>query len=116
MEARQLQKRVLQEGKGDTPCPGDTVVIAYTGYLKDDTKPDQKGKQFDGQPTFTTPIGVGRLIQGWEEGVIKMKVGEEAVLDIPSHMGYKERGFGNIIPPNSDLIFDVHLKEIKKKN
>ncbi|KAL1889915.1 hypothetical protein Cpir12675_005603 [Ceratocystis pirilliformis] len=116
MEARQVQKKLIQDGQGDTPSRGDTVVIAYAGYLKDDTQPDQKGKLFDSRPDFTTPIGEGRLIQGWEEGVSRMKVGEKAILQIPSEMGYKERGFGNIIPPNSDLIFDIHLKEIRKKN
>ncbi|KAJ8110095.1 hypothetical protein ONZ43_g5963 [Nemania bipapillata] len=102
-----VTKTILQEGAGAQPTVGQTVTIEYTGWLKDTTKPDNKGKKFDssvGRGDFVTQIGVGQVIKGWDEGVTQMKVGEKATLDIT-------RGFTGHIPPNADLIFDVHLKK-----
>ncbi|KAK4121738.1 peptidyl-prolyl cis-trans isomerase [Parathielavia appendiculata] len=96
-------------GTGPQPVRGQTVTIAYTGWLKDMSKPDNKGEQGD----FVTQIGVGRLIRGWDEAVLDMKVGEQATLDITSDYGYGEKGFHGHIPPNADLIFDVHLKAVQ---
>ncbi|KAI0398530.1 fkbp-type peptidyl-prolyl cis-trans isomerase [Xylariaceae sp. FL0594] len=110
-----VTKTVHQEGSGPSPQAGQIVTIEYTGWLKDTSKPDNKGKQFDssvGRGDFTTAIGVGRVIKGWDEGVVTMKVGEKATLDITSDYGYGARGFTGHIPPNADLIFDVHLKKI----
>ncbi|TPX07670.1 uncharacterized protein E0L32_010668 [Thyridium curvatum] len=108
------------EGSGPTPTKGQTVTIEYTGYLKDASKPDNKGKKFDssvGRGDFVVQIGVGQVIKGlfsgWDEGVTQMKVGEKATLDITSDYGYGARGFTGHIPPNADLIFDVHLKGVK---
>ncbi|KAH9904110.1 protein folding, peptidylprolyl isomerase, response to calcium ion [Xylariomycetidae sp. FL2044] len=106
-----VTKTTSQEGNGATPQAGQTVTIEYTGYLKDPSKPDNKGKQFDssvGRGDFVTKIGVG-----WDEGVTQMKVGEKATLDITSDYGYGARGFTGHIPPNADLIFDVHLKKVQ---
>ncbi|KAI1364457.1 protein folding, peptidylprolyl isomerase, response to calcium ion [Xylaria arbuscula] len=111
-----VTKTTLSEGSGDVPTVGQTVTIEYTGWLKDTTKPDNKGNKFDssvGRGDFVTKIGVGQVIKGWDEGVTQMKVGEKATLDITSDYGYGARGFTGHIPPNADLIFDVHLKKVQ---
>lgn len=82
----------------------------YTGTLK------SNGKKFDssvdrGQP-FQFKIGVGQVIRGWDEGVMKMSLGEKAVLTISSDFGYGARGAGGVIPPNADLVFEVELLKI----
>ncbi|KAL2120399.1 hypothetical protein VTJ04DRAFT_4426 [Mycothermus thermophilus] len=104
------------EGTGPQPMRGQKVTISYTGWLKDPSKPDNKGQEFDssiGRGDFVTEIGVGRLIRGWDEAVLEMRVGEKATLDITSDYAYGERGFHGHIPPNADLIFDVHLKAVQ---
>ncbi|RMZ74004.1 peptidylprolyl isomerase [Pyrenophora seminiperda CCB06] len=84
-----VEKTILQEGSGASPKKGDRVTMEYTGWLKN---PDNsKGKQFDsttGRGPFQTPIGVGRVIKGWDEGVVQMKLGEKARLDISSDFAY----------------------------
>ncbi|KUJ16384.1 putative FK506-binding protein 1 [Mollisia scopiformis] len=110
-----VTKTILQEGSGPSPRVDDTVTIEYTGYLKDTSKPDNKGNKFDssaGRGAFQTQIGVGRVIKGWDEGVVTMKLGEKATLDITSDYAYGARGFPGHIPPNADLIFDVELQKI----
>ncbi|MEW6127014.1 MAG: FKBP-type peptidyl-prolyl cis-trans isomerase [Acidobacteriota bacterium] len=101
----------LVEGNGASPRLGQTVTVHYTGTLED-------GKKFDssvdrGQP-FNTPIGVGRVIKGWDEGVMSMKVGGKRRLIIPAYLGYGARGAGNgVIPPNATLIFEIELLGVK---
>ncbi|EMR61820.1 FK506-binding protein 1B [Eutypa lata] len=112
-----VTKTVIQEGTGAQAQAGQAVTIEYTGWLKDTSKPDNKGDKFDssvGRGDFITRIGVGKVIKGsgWDEGVTQMKVGEKATLDITSDYGYGARGFTGHIPPNADLIFDVHLKQV----
>ena len=90
--------------------PGQTCVMHYTGWLYEN---GAKGKKFDssvdrGQP-FEFPIGAGRVIKGWDEGVATMKVGGKRTLIIPPQLGYGARGAGGVIPPNATLIFDVEL-------
>jgi peptidylprolyl isomerase len=97
-------------GTGATPKAGQTCVMHYTGWLYEN---GQKGKKFDssvdrGQP-FKFPIGRGRVIPGWDEGVATMKVGGKRTLIIPPELGYGARGAGGVIPPNATLIFDVEL-------
>jgi FKBP-type peptidyl-prolyl cis-trans isomerase len=108
-----VTKTTTQEGTGPQAQKGQSVTIEYTGWLKDPSKPDQKGDQFDssvGRGDFNVRIGVGQVIKGWDEGVTQMKVGEKATLNITSDFGYGKNGFPGHIPPNADLIFDVHLK------
>jgi len=100
-----------KEGEGKQPKVGQKVKMHYTGYLRD-------GKVFDSSlkknKPFETAIGVGRVIQGWDEGVVKLKEGGKAILYIPAHLAYGERGAGRAIPPNADIIFEVELLEVLK--
>jgi FK506-binding protein 1 len=111
-----VTKHVLKEGNGvNFPKKGDMVTIKYTGYLYDESKSSKKGAQFDssvGRGDFVTKIGVGKVIRGWDEGVMGMSLGEEATLTISSDYAYGDRGFPGRIPPNATLIFDVELKGI----
>jgi len=96
----------ITEGTGARPKTGDSVSVHYTGWLK-------SGQKFDssldrGQP-FSFPIGRGRVIKGWDEGVGSMKVGGKRKLIIPAHLGYGQSGAGGVIPPGATLIFEVEL-------
>jgi peptidylprolyl isomerase len=109
-----LQYRDITEGTGEKPQKGQTCVVHYTGWLWVD---DAKGRKFDsskdrGEP-FDFPVGRGRVIKGWDEGVAGMKVGGKRELLIPPDLGYGARGYGGVIPPNATLFFEVELKEIR---
>jgi peptidylprolyl isomerase len=100
----------LNETKGEQAAAGRNVSVHYTGYLLN-------GNVFDssisrGQP-ISFPLGQGRVIKGWDEGIALLRVGEKARLLIPSALAYGERGAGGLIPPGADLIFDVELMEVK---
>lgn len=101
-------------GTGETPKPGQTCVMHYTGWLYVN---GMKGKKFDSSvdrnEPFEFPIGRGRVIKGWDEGVATMKVGGKRTLIIPPSLGYGERGAGGVIPPNATLMFDVELLGVK---
>ncbi|EPQ67407.1 Bgt-4035 [Blumeria graminis f. sp. tritici] len=110
-----VEKTIIKAGHGVSPKPGDTVTMEYTGFLKDTGCPDNKGKQFDssvGRGDFEVVIGRKCVIKGWDEAIPTMKVGEKATLDISSDYAYGKNGFGNIIPSNASLIFDVELKKV----
>lgn len=96
------------EGAGVTA--GNTVAVHYTGYLLDGTIFDSSIAR--GEP-ISFPIGTGRVIKGWDEGIALLKVGEKARLLIPSALAYGAQGAGGAIPPNADLIFDVELVSVK---
>jgi peptidylprolyl isomerase len=100
----------IVEGTGARPKTGDTVSVHYTGWLKSGTKFDSSHDR--GQP-LEFPIGRGRVIKGWDEGVGMMKVGGKRKLIIPAHLGYGDRGAGGVIPPGATLIFEVELVGIK---
>ena len=106
-----LQYKDLVVGKGQEAKPGDAVSVHYTGWLTDGTKFDSSVDR--GQP-FEFTIGIGQVIQGWDEGVAGMKVGGKRKLLIPPALGYGVSGAGNTIPPNATLIFDVELLAISQ--
>jgi FKBP-type peptidyl-prolyl cis-trans isomerase FkpA len=114
--AQGLAKTDTVVGKGAEAVAGKTVVVHYTGWLLDPAAKDKRGKQFDssvGRGAFSFPLGAGRVIKGWDEGVAGMKVGGKRTLVIPPELGYGARGAGGVIPPNATLMFDVELLEVK---
>lgn len=107
-----LEIQDLVVGKGAEAKAGDTIRVHYVGTLLN-------GDEFDasrprGEP-FQFELGKGRVIKGWDEGVVGMKVGGKRKLTIPPHLGYGERGAGPKIPPNSTLVFEVELLEVVDK-
>ena len=104
-----LKFKDMKVGEG-AAAAGKTAFVHYTGWLTD-------GKKFDssrdrGQP-FSFPVGKGRVIKGWDEGVASMKVGGRRELVIPPDLGYGARGAPGAIPPNATLKFDVELLDVK---
>ena len=106
-----LQWVVRKPGTGPVPTNGQTIKAHYTGYLVDGTKFDSSVDR--GQP-FTTEIGIGRVIKGWDMAFTQMKVGEKRVIVIPPELGYGKRGASGVIPPDATLVFDVELLGIEK--
>ena len=103
-----------ETGAGEAAKAGDTVTVHYTGWLYVD---GEKGNKFDSsldrnQP-FSFPLGAGRVIGGWDEGVAGMRPSGKRTLIIPPALGYGARGAGDVIPPNATLMFDVELLEIR---
>jgi FKBP-type peptidyl-prolyl cis-trans isomerase FkpA len=101
-------------GEGASPRKGQTCVMHYTGWL---WEAGQKGSKFDssldrGSP-FSFPLGMGRVIRGWDEGVADMKVGGKRTLLIPAELGYGKNGAAGVIPPNATLLFEVELLELR---
>jgi FKBP-type peptidyl-prolyl cis-trans isomerase len=97
-------------GTGATPQRGQTAVVHYTGTLTDGTKFDSSVDR--GRP-FSFPLGMGRVIRGWDEGVATMQVGGKRTLTIPPEMGYGAGGVPGVIPPNATLVFEVELLDVK---
>ena len=101
----------LNLGDGAEAAAGQTVVVHYRGTL-------ENGKQFDASydrvTPFSFPLGAGRVIKGWDEGVVGMKVGGKRKLVIPPDLAYGSRGAGGVIPPNATLTFEVELLDVKK--
>ena len=112
-----LIKIDVKTGTGKEATPGKMVSVHYTGWLFDKSVADNKGKKFDSSRDrpghFTFPLGAGRVIKGWDQGVQGMKVGGQRTLIIPPSMGYGARGAGNVIPPNATLVFDVELMGVQ---
>ena len=130
-----LTKIDVKVGSGKEAIAGKTVSVHYTGWLLDDSAPeecselpifvsvkrvlsclDNKGKKFDSSHdrpgNFEFKLGAGQVIKGWDQGVQGMKVGGQRTLIIPSSLGYGARGAGNSIPPNATLVFDVELMKV----
>jgi peptidylprolyl isomerase len=109
-----LQYEDTTPGTGATPTKGQTCVMHYTGWLWVN---GAKGAKFDssvdrGRP-FEFPLGQGRVIKGWDEGVATIKKGGKRTLLIPPELGYGARGAGGVIPPNATLLFEVELLDIQ---
>ncbi len=105
-----LRYKMIQKGSGKKAENGKTVSVHYSGSL-------ENGKVFDSSYTRKKPIefplGMGNVIEGWDEGIALLQVGDKARFVIPSHLGYGSRGAGGVIPPNATLIFDVELMDVK---
>lgn len=100
----------LKIGQGKEVKGGDVITVHYLGKLTNDQKFDSS---YDRNQPFETQIGVGQVIQGWDEGLLGLKVGGKRKLTIPPELGYGEQGAGAAIPPNSTLIFEIELISIK---
>ena len=105
-----LEYEVLASGDGPAAAAGDTAVVHYTGWLTDDTKFDSS---VDRGTPFEFQVGAGNVIQGWDEAVALMRVGDKWKLTIPPDLAYGNRGVGGVIPPGATLIFDVELLDLK---
>ncbi|MCO5234006.1 MAG: FKBP-type peptidyl-prolyl cis-trans isomerase [Chitinophagales bacterium] len=101
---------MTEEGKGAQVKVGSIAVVHYTGKLLDGTKFDSSK---DRNQPFNVSVGSNRVIQGWEQGLPLFKAGGKGTLIIPSTLGYGERGAGGVIAPNSVLIFDIEVLEVK---
>ena len=107
-----LRMIILSDGSGEKPEKGQICSVQYTGKLEDGTIFDSTSKR--GNMPFKFPVGTGKVIPGWDEAFLDMKVGEKRTLIIPPELGYGSRGAGSLIPPNAYLIFDVELEGINK--
>lgn len=105
-----LVYQVTKPGEGAVAKSGDRVQVHYTGWLVDGTKFDSS---LDRNQPFVFNLGAGQVIRGWDRGVAGMKVGETRELIIPANMAYGKRGAGELIPPDSILLFEVKLLGIK---
>jgi FKBP-type peptidyl-prolyl cis-trans isomerase len=107
-----VKYEVIRAGTGASPKQGDSVTVNYTGWLDDGTKFDSS---FDRNQPFTFKLGIGRVIQGWDDGIATMNVGGISKFFIPPELGYGERGAMGIIPPNANLVFEIELLSIKRQ-
>lgn len=115
-DIEQLQTVDLVTGEGREARAGDQVSVHYTGWLYDESAEQQRGQRFDtsldrGQ-AFSFRLGAGRVIRGWDEGVVGMREGGKRVLMLPAEYGYGAGGAGNRIPPGASLVFEVELLEV----
>ena len=104
-----LRYKIIQKGNGKQAEKGKTVSVHYKGTL-------ENGKEFDssyGRKPIDFPLGKGNVIEGWDEGIALLQVGDKARFVIPSHLGYGSRGAGGVIPADATLIFDVELMDVK---
>jgi FKBP-type peptidyl-prolyl cis-trans isomerase FkpA len=104
-----MKVETITSGAGPSPKRGDTVTVHYTGWLTDGSKFDSS---VDRDEPFSFVLGTGQVIQGWDEGVAKMRVGDKVRLTIPPEMAYGEQGYPGAIPPKATLIFEVELLKI----
>jgi len=116
LQEPEFSKSDTTPGTGAEAESGKWVAVEYIGWLYDADRSNHKGRRFDmTEPgkVFTFQLGTGSVIKGWDMGVAGMKVGGHRTLIIPSDLGYGRRGAGNRIPPDSTLIFDVKLIDVK---
>jgi FKBP-type peptidyl-prolyl cis-trans isomerase len=103
----------LRVGTGTAASNGRALTVAYTGWLFDPARPEQKGTQFDSGASFQFTLGAGRVIGGWDQGVLGMRVGGLRRLTIPPELGYGSAGSPPRIPSNASLVFDVELLNVQ---
>lgn len=112
-----LSMRLLREGTGMAAEPGHMAVVHYTGWLYDQSAENNRGNKFDSSVDrgdhFKFPLGAGRVIRGWDEGVVGMKIGEVRELTIAPELAYGDRQVGALIPPGSTLVFEVELADLE---
>lgn len=101
---------ITKHGDGAAVKAGDNVVVNYTGLLTNGAKFDSS---LDRSDPFSFPVGAGKVIKGWDEGLQHLRVGDHAILTIPASIGYGERGAGGVIPPNATLIFIIEVLGVK---
>ena len=108
-----------EPGRGVEAVPGKFVVVRYTGWLYDASTPDGRGRQFDSTAgriaAFGFFLGTGKVIAGWDEGLVGMRVGGQRTLVIPSGMAYGQHGGAGGIPPNAPLVFDIELVDVRDR-
>ena len=104
-----LRYKIIQKGSGAQAEKGKSVSVHYEGSLDNGQVFDSSYRRKD-PITFT--LGIGQVIQGWDEGIALLRVGDKARFVIPSYLGYGERGAGGVIPPNATLVFDVELVKV----
>ncbi|KIA80945.1 MULTISPECIES: FKBP-type peptidyl-prolyl cis-trans isomerase [Chromobacterium] len=107
--SEELKMEDLVVGEGKEAVRGALITTHYTGWLEDGTKFDSSVDK--GRP-FQCVIGTGRVIKGWDQGMMGMKVGGKRKLWVPAHLAYGERQIGDRIPPNSNLVFEIELLEV----
>ena len=105
-----LEIEEIECGDGEEAQSGDTLEVHYEGRLEDGTKFDASR---DRGTTFEFQLGAGQVIQGWDEGLVGMKIGGKRLLTIPPELGYGKAGSPPVIPPNATLVFEVELIDIK---
>ena len=112
-----LSMRILREGTGATAEDKQIAVVHYTGWLFDPAAENNRGDQFDSSHDrnrhFEFPLGGRRVIRGWDEGVVGMKIGEIRELTIAPELAYGDRQIGDLIPPGSTLVFEVELADLR---
>jgi FKBP-type peptidyl-prolyl cis-trans isomerase len=101
---------ITKRGDGEQIKAGDDVIVNYTGLLTNGLKFDSSLDR--GEP-FSFPVGAGRVIKGWDEGLQKLRIGDHATLIIPASIGYGSRGAGGLIPPDATLIFIIEVLGVK---
>ena len=112
-----LSRKIVRDGSGAVAEVGHVAVVHYTGWLFDAESANNRGTKFDSSVDrgqhFKFPLGGGRVIRGWDEGVVGMQIGEVRELTIAPEMGYGDRGAGALIPPGSTLVFEVELADLE---
>lgn len=113
MKTNELVITEIETGTGKETERGALLIVQYEGFLEDGTKFDSSHDR--GRP-FQFVFGTGRVIKGWDQGLIGMKEGGKRKLFVPAHLAYGERQVGEIIKPNSNLVFNVELLEVRTRD
>lgn len=102
--------KIIEQGDGPIPKPGQKVTVHYIGMLQDGTKFDSS---YDREKPFSFPAGQGRVIKGWDEAILKLNTGTHALLKIPPELAYGKRGAGTVIPPDATLYFEIEVISVQ---